>query len=50
MNAVIFFLTHAAFNYEHSREVEEEYDRLRGLARQEAKKRGECFEKVRDKA
>ena len=34
-----------AFNHDSSREAEEEYDRLRDLARTEARKRGECFEK-----
>ncbi|KAH8698483.1 Smr domain protein [Talaromyces proteolyticus] len=33
-----------AFNHEQSSQSEEEYDRLRGLARQEADKRNHCFE------
>lgn len=43
-------LSHAAygaFNHERSRDAEEEYDRLRNLARQEAQKRNECFDRVR---
>lgn len=35
-----------AFNHDQSREAEQEYDRLRDLARQEAAKRGECFSRV----
>ncbi|KAL1977730.1 hypothetical protein VTN31DRAFT_589 [Thermomyces dupontii] len=43
-------LSHAAygaFNHERSRDAEEEYDRLRNLARQEAQKRNECFDRSR---
>lgn len=36
------------FNHDSSREAEEEYDRLRNLARQEAQKRGDCFEKSKE--
>ena len=35
-----------AFNHEQSSETEAEYDRLRDLARQEANKRNQCFERV----
>ncbi|KAI9742247.1 MAG: hypothetical protein M1818_004147 [Claussenomyces sp. TS43310] len=35
----------AAFNHSSSRDAEAEYDRLRDLARQEAAKRGACFDK-----
>lgn len=35
-----------AFNHEQSSDAEAEYDRLRDLARQEASKRGSCFQKV----
>ncbi|CRG89644.1 Smr domain-containing protein C11H11,03c [Talaromyces islandicus] len=34
-----------AFNHEQSSHAEEEYDRLRGLARQEANQRNHCFER-----
>lgn len=34
-----------AFNHSRSDDAEAEYDRLRDLARQEAQKRGQCFEK-----
>ena len=34
------------FNHNQSPDAEREYDRLRDLARQEASKRGQCFEKV----
>jgi hypothetical protein len=36
-----------AFNHEQSSDAEAEYDRLRGLARQEASKRNSCFQRVR---
>lgn len=36
-----------AFNHDQSSDAEAEYDRLRDLARQEASKRGACFQKVR---
>lgn len=39
--------TYGAFNHERARDAEEEYDRLRNLARQEAQKRNECFDRVR---
>jgi hypothetical protein len=35
-----------AFNHSTSREAEQEYDRLRDLASEAAKKRASCFEKV----
>lgn len=34
------------FNHSSSHEAEQEYDRLRDLARQEAGKRSSCFDKV----
>ncbi|KAL8397700.1 hypothetical protein RB594_004418 [Gaeumannomyces avenae] len=37
-----------AFNHSAGDDVEAEYDRLRDLARQEAAKRGECFDRSRD--
>lgn len=37
---------YTAFNHEQSSHAEEEYDRLRGLARQEANQRNHCFERV----
>lgn len=37
-----------AFNHDQSGDAEQEYDRLRDLARQEASKRGDCFQRVRD--
>ncbi|KAK5092004.1 hypothetical protein LTR70_006111 [Exophiala xenobiotica] len=36
------------FNHDQSREAEEEYDRLRDLARQEASKRGNCYERSKE--
>lgn len=39
-------LTFPAFNHDQSGDAEAEYDRLRDLARQEASKRGQCFERV----
>lgn len=36
-----------AFNHTQSNDAEAEYDRLRDLARQEASKRGNCFQRVR---
>lgn len=36
----------AAFNHNQSQESEQEYDRLRNLARQEAGKRSSCFDRV----
>ncbi|TLS23831.1 hypothetical protein PpBr36_08784 [Pyricularia pennisetigena] len=36
-----------AFSHSENNDVEAEYDRLRDLARQEARKRGECFERSR---
>lgn len=38
---------YAAFNHDQSNDAEAEYDRLRDLARQEASKRGSCFQRVR---
>lgn len=40
-------LTRIAFNHNQSQEAEQEYDRLRDLARQEAGKRSSCFDRVR---
>ena len=37
----------AAFNHSAGHDAEAEYDRLRDLARAEAQKRNECFERVR---
>ncbi|KAJ5091532.1 Smr domain protein [Penicillium alfredii] len=37
-----------AFNHDQSRDAEEEYDRLRNLARQEASKRNSCFQRSQD--
>ncbi|KAJ5883039.1 uncharacterized protein N7473_009925 [Penicillium subrubescens] len=37
-----------AFNHDQSGDAEQEYDRLRALARQEASKRGECFSRSKD--
>ncbi|KAJ5806644.1 uncharacterized protein N7503_004246 [Penicillium pulvis] len=37
-----------AFNHDQSSDAEAEYDRLRDLARQEASKRGACFQKSQD--
>lgn len=37
-----------AFNHDQSSDAEAEYDRLRGLARQEASKRGSCFERSQE--
>jgi hypothetical protein len=39
--------TATAFNHSQSNDAEAEYDRLRDLARQEATKRGSCFQRVR---
>nr|KMM66952.1 smr domain-containing protein [Coccidioides posadasii RMSCC 3488] len=39
------YLGPRAFNHEQSSDAEAEYDRLRGLARQEAAKRSSCFER-----
>ncbi|EED21543.1 Smr domain protein [Talaromyces stipitatus ATCC 10500] len=39
------YLGARAFNHEQSSQAEEEYDRLRSLARQEANKRNNCFER-----
>jgi hypothetical protein len=36
-----------AFHHEENPEVEREYDHLRDLARAEANKRGDCYERVR---
>ncbi|EHA49132.1 hypothetical protein MCOR27_000851 [Pyricularia oryzae] len=36
-----------AFSHSENNDVEAEYDRLRDLARQEARKRGDCFERSR---
>ncbi|KAL1969422.1 hypothetical protein VTN77DRAFT_8860 [Rasamsonia byssochlamydoides] len=41
------YMGQRAFNHEHSRDIEAEYDRLRDLARQEAAKRNSCFERSR---
>ncbi|KAL6853129.1 hypothetical protein J3F83DRAFT_558558 [Trichoderma novae-zelandiae] len=40
-------LSNRALNHEDNAEVEREYDRLRALARAEANKRGDCFERSR---
>ncbi|KAJ5901950.1 hypothetical protein N7495_002478 [Penicillium taxi] len=37
-----------AFNHDQSQDAEQEYDRLRDLARQEASKRGSCFEQSKE--
>lgn len=37
----------AAFHHEENPDVEREYDNLRALARAEADKRGDCYERVR---
>ncbi|KAL3479742.1 hypothetical protein BJX99DRAFT_60695 [Aspergillus californicus] len=37
-----------AFNHSQSNDAEAEYDRLRGLARQEASKRGDCFHRSQE--
>ncbi|OQD78187.1 hypothetical protein PENDEC_c001G05699 [Penicillium decumbens] len=37
-----------AFNHEQSSDAEQEYDRLRDLARQEASKRGQCFSRSQE--
>ncbi|OOO11294.1 protein of unknown function DUF1771 [Aspergillus oryzae] len=37
-----------AFNHEQSSDAEAEYDRLRGLAREEAEKRGSCFQRSQE--
>ncbi|KAE8147719.1 DUF1771-domain-containing protein [Aspergillus avenaceus] len=37
-----------AFNHEQSGDAEAEYDRLRDLARQEAQKRGSCFQRSQE--
>ncbi|KAF7597595.1 hypothetical protein BBP40_000073 [Aspergillus hancockii] len=37
-----------AFNHEQSSDAEAEYDRLRDLARQEAQKRGSCFQRSQE--
>ncbi|KAJ5618899.1 smr family protein [Penicillium lagena] len=37
-----------AFNHEQSSDAEAEYDRLRGLARQEASKRNACFQRSQE--
>ncbi|KAE8143273.1 hypothetical protein BDV38DRAFT_64734 [Aspergillus pseudotamarii] len=37
-----------AFNHEQSSDAEAEYDRLRGLAREEAQKRNSCFQRSQD--
>lgn len=37
----------AALHHEENPEVEREYDNLRALARAEADKRGDCYERVR---
>ncbi|KAL2006625.1 hypothetical protein VTN00DRAFT_9293 [Thermoascus crustaceus] len=48
MSHEMSYMGHRAFNHDQNREVEEEYDRLRDLARQEAAKRGSCFERSRE--
>lgn len=40
----------SVFNHDQSGDAEAEYDRLRGLARDEASKRHHCFDQVRDKS
>ncbi|KAJ5359596.1 uncharacterized protein N7496_012009 [Penicillium cataractarum] len=37
-----------AFNHDQSSDAEQEYDRLRDLARQEASKRGDCFSRSKE--
>ena len=39
-------LCDAAFNHRTSTDIEGEYDRLRDLARAEAEKRNDCFQRV----
>ncbi|RYP10739.1 hypothetical protein DL765_008007 [Monosporascus sp. GIB2] len=46
-SAISCKLTRAAFNHRPDRDAEEEYDRLRGLARAEAEKRNDCFARSR---
>ncbi|EFR00518.1 smr domain-containing protein [Nannizzia gypsea CBS 118893] len=41
------FIGARAFNHEQHSDTEEEYDRLRGLARHEAELRGSCFDRSR---
>ncbi|EPS25216.1 hypothetical protein POX_c03618 [Penicillium oxalicum] len=41
-------LGHRAFNHDQSGDAEQEYDRLRDLARQEASKRGDCFQRSKE--
>ncbi|KAF7712123.1 Uncharacterized protein PECH_000501 [Penicillium ucsense] len=41
-------LGHRAFNHDQSNDAEQEYDRLRDLARQEASKRGDCFQRSKE--
>lgn len=48
MSYELSHLGHKAFNHEQSSDAEAEYDRLRGLARQEADKRGQCFQRSRE--
>ena len=38
--------SHTAFNHEQSSDAEEEYERLRNLAKQEGAMRASCFERV----
>ncbi|KAJ5490860.1 hypothetical protein N7539_002427 [Penicillium diatomitis] len=38
----------SAFNHDQSNDAEQEYDRLRELARQEASKRGDCFQRSKE--
>ncbi|KAI2230796.1 hypothetical protein LOZ13_006268 [Ophidiomyces ophidiicola] len=45
MSHNVSFLGTRAFNHEQNNDAEAEYDRLRDLARQEASKRGSCFER-----
>ncbi|EEP79558.1 conserved hypothetical protein [Uncinocarpus reesii 1704] len=45
MSHAMSYLGPRAFNHEQNRDAEAEYDRLRDLARQEATKRGSCFER-----
>lgn len=40
----------SVFNHDQSGDAEAEYDRLRGLARDEASKRHHCLDQVRDKS
>ncbi|KAK2764331.1 hypothetical protein FQN54_009024 [Arachnomyces sp. PD_36] len=47
MSHEMSYLGHRAFNHDQHQDAEQEYDRLRDLARQEASKRGSCFDRSR---